>query len=1259
MGGYQPMQQPQASGKGVGPSSYQSNYGYSNPSSMGAPNPSSYDAGASAPQASGKGPSSSGAGAQAFRNGGRIGYAGGGGHIDPNDLAALASQRMMELAPHAAGMPGQTMPGAQGYVSNKQLHVPKLVTSSAQLPAQKNPFDQAISMAEKVNSLSKLTDKGNILAEGGFLRNTLDKGIGLLPQGAQTTINAVTGRDVTPPAGSGAPAPAPAPNVKGASMDGITANPTSARTELASFDSLSKDNLPTEDLERLFTARGGLVPAYANGGRSGYYIGGSMPYGGGAGGGGYIPEEVLKPQQIQGLPQNNEQLKAAGAKATAGGSGGLGDVMKAGNLGYKLAPESLKASIKSMLPGAEAAAPVTEAATGLGAAAPGAAEAAAAAAAPAAELAGLGAAAAPAAEAAAVLGSAALPAAEAGAALGTLGSLGSAAATGIGTAASTIAPIAAAGAEGLTALLAFLPFLSDRRAKENIEPIGKTYDGQTIYRYNYKGEPGTQIGLIAQEVEKHHKDAVGSSRGLKTVDYKRATEDAADRGHFYNGGVIPFRRGYADGMTVDEADLPAIGAQDAALPVGRMPDEEYAIRTIAAEMGGRSPEEARGIAAVIENRRNSGRWGEGYKDVVTARNQFEPWNKPEGPNYPMRFAADSPRMQMARAAFEGRGNDPTGGALHFYAPAAQAILAQTKGDRAAEPSWARGREATDIGPTRFVRGVDGAPRPPRDIPNEAPAEPRTAASQAVALAKQPSAVAVAPASTPAKKDDDSSFPIRPPSTAKGKEQDWSDFLTSKQFILPALTAIGTMGTTPTRNLGTALSAGLLGGVTSYQNLDKTATEQEMKGREVTVQEKSVDLQDVARRQARLTQLQQIAAGQARATGKVSPEVQQQIDELVKSLNIASSTQKISEAGKPAPTTTTGKVIEAKPEPGVTQEPAKAATETVPLSGTEKARSLAEEAAKPIPTPSNPMEDKTFLSKLNPDSNPEEIRRRGQLAEAYSPGAAEKAFTEALEVEKRMQERGYGLGLDGKQVDIPGWFEHKEAMANAPEVRKFFNAQGTGQIARIEAREQLGGITRALEILQSGKFAQQKGEFQAALKSAGFNVPDTATMNADAAEVATKDAMRAVFSRLAEIGGQPRVVEIQGLIQSGANVGLQPEANRKIISQSLASLDRADKFFADALEERNRLGYKFNEPEFAAKWSKKEENASEKFREEAYKNTAIRGATPTLSNGTINFSEVKDGHTYMIEPDMLPGVTKPTKYRVVRDKDGKRGFEEVR
>ena len=91
-------------------------------------------------------------------------------------------------------------------------------------------------------------------------------------------------------------------------------------------------------------------------------------------------------------------------------------------------------------------------------------------------------------------------------------------------------------------------FFSDARLKEDIEPVGKTFDGQTIYKYRYKGEPGKQIGLIAQDVQRHHPDAVGLASGFKTVDYDAATKDAADRGHFYSGGLVSqLGEGFAGG----------------------------------------------------------------------------------------------------------------------------------------------------------------------------------------------------------------------------------------------------------------------------------------------------------------------------------------------------------------------------------------------------------------------------------------------------------------------------------------------------------------------------------------------------------------------------------------------------------------------------------------------------------------------------------------------------------------------------------------
>jgi hypothetical protein len=77
---------------------------------------------------------------------------------------------------------------------------------------------------------------------------------------------------------------------------------------------------------------------------------------------------------------------------------------------------------------------------------------------------------------------------------------------------------------------------SDKRMKENIEAVGTLNDGQTVYRYNFKGDPKTQIGLLAQEVEEQKPNAVTQVKGLKMVDYKGATDDAAKMSSM--GGVV-------------------------------------------------------------------------------------------------------------------------------------------------------------------------------------------------------------------------------------------------------------------------------------------------------------------------------------------------------------------------------------------------------------------------------------------------------------------------------------------------------------------------------------------------------------------------------------------------------------------------------------------------------------------------------------------------------------------------------------------------
>ncbi len=72
------------------------------------------------------------------------------------------------------------------------------------------------------------------------------------------------------------------------------------------------------------------------------------------------------------------------------------------------------------------------------------------------------------------------------------------------------------------AMLALM--FSDERLKENVRKVGKTDQGLPVYTYNYKGNPETHMGVMAQDVEKVQPEAVfglGGRDNLKMVDYRQ------------------------------------------------------------------------------------------------------------------------------------------------------------------------------------------------------------------------------------------------------------------------------------------------------------------------------------------------------------------------------------------------------------------------------------------------------------------------------------------------------------------------------------------------------------------------------------------------------------------------------------------------------------------------------------------------------------------------------------------------------------------
>jgi len=147
-------------------------------------------------------------------------------------------------------------------------------------------------------------------------------------------------------------------------------------------------------------------------------------------------------------------------------------------------------------------------------------------------------------------------------------------------------------------------------------------------------------------------------------------------------------------------------------------NRDAVVRMMIAEARGEGAQGLQAVGAVIVNRaRQTGKTAD---QIIAEQGQFEPAMTEAGRARMARVNPNSTEYAMASAALDRvlAGEDPTGGADHFYAPRAQAALGRNA------PSWDNGSGA-DIGNHRFFRlgygGQPGSAPAPSAPPQEAPA----------------------------------------------------------------------------------------------------------------------------------------------------------------------------------------------------------------------------------------------------------------------------------------------------------------------------------------------------------------------------------------------------------------------------------------------------------------------------------------------------------------------------------------------------------
>ncbi len=138
------------------------------------------------------------------------------------------------------------------------------------------------------------------------------------------------------------------------------------------------------------------------------------------------------------------------------------------------------------------------------------------------------------------------------------------------------------------------------------------------------------------------------------------------------------------------------------MPYGVDPsDATMMARTMWGENTKADPDEYTAMANVMRNRQLSGNpaayGGDTMSQILRAKNQFQAWNDPTAPNYPMKAPLDSPSFRSAYQAasnvMSGMDEDPTGGAVNYYNP---------KGvDKT--PPFAVGRQGMPIGQHVFYK----------------------------------------------------------------------------------------------------------------------------------------------------------------------------------------------------------------------------------------------------------------------------------------------------------------------------------------------------------------------------------------------------------------------------------------------------------------------------------------------------------------------------------------------------------------------------
>lgn len=331
------------------------------------------------------------------------------------------------------------------------------------------------------------------------------------------------------------------------------------------------------------------------------------------------------------------------------------------------------------------------------------------------------------------------------------------------------------------------------------------------------------------------------------------------------------------------------------------------------------------------------------------------------------------------------------------------------------------------------------------------------------------------------------------------------------------------------------------------------------------------------------------------------------------------------APAPAPAATPVPVVAA---PAVTPKVAGGEPATAPAVVAEPAKAPVTPPAPAVTTQADTTSN--IYSALPEDLQPQKLLERSKAAFATGDSAnGVKLRDEAERIRKEITESGKVTDANGRIVEVPGWNDWKETQARLPENLKLFQGYTEKIMAlqKAEANQEL--MRQVLEHFESNSLAPLSAKGQGLLRALGFVPTGDHARDASNFEILFKNSQNEMFSDIKVAQGSQRILatEIDNMSKTEPSGALQPEANRALLGQKVGTTQWLQKYYDDALKERQKLGdAKFDETNFTNDWVK--DNKLTDYVKKAELNVAVKGATPNLNEP----NRFKKGQVYIVDKD---------------------------